>query len=269
MSEATDAAGTKRREGNQVPVIERMLDLLEIIERRPAGTSIRELSEFLDMPRSTVYRILNTLEARDVVRRSVSGSYLLGPRLLSLAANVVTGHDSELVKLANTHLERLSQATGEASKLSVLDGDGVLVIAVAHSSGAYGLTVKPGRRLPLHAGAASRILLAHMDGGDIARILNSPLPRYTDRTMCEPEEIGRSLAQIRRSGSALDDGEFSVGVMAVAAPVHDRQNKVVAAVSIPFLRIQDRSRIETLRTAVTGVAKLISQELLNRPTHSG
>lgn len=268
MSEAADARATKRREGNQVPVIERMLDLLEIIERRPAGTSIRELSEFLDMPRSTVYRILNTLEARDVVKRSFSGSYLLGPRLLSLAANVVTGQDPDLVKLADTHLERLSQTTGEASKLSVLDGDGVLVVAVAHSSGEYGLTVKPGRRLPLHAGAASRVLLAHRDGSDIARILNGPLPRYTDTTICDAEEIGRSLAQIRRAGSALDDGEFSVGVMAVAAPVHDRQNKVVAALSIPFLRTQDRTRIDTLRTAVTDAAKLMSQELQNRLAHS-
>ena len=269
MSEAGDTTGTKQREGNQVPVIARMLDLLEIIERRPAGASIRELSEFLDMPRSTVYRILNTLEARDVVKRGFSGAYLLGPRLLSLAANVVAGHDSDLAKLANTHLERLSQSTGEASKLSVLDGDGVLVIAVAHSAGAYGLTVKPGRRLPLHAGAASRVLLAHMDGGDIARILNGPLPRYTDTTMCEPEDIGRSLAQIRRTGFALDDGEFSVGVMAVASPIHDRQNKVVAALSIPFLRTQDRSRIDTLRAAVIDAAKLISQDFQNRLAQSG
>jgi IclR family acetate operon transcriptional repressor len=264
MSETSETPGTKRREGNQVPVIERMLDMLEIIERRPGGTSIRELSEFLNLARSTVYRVLNTLEARDIVKRSFSGSYVLGPRLLSFAANVVTGHDSDLVELANTHLERLSHATGEASKLSVLDGDGVLVIAVAHSSGEYGLTVKPGRRLPLHAGAASRVLLAHMDGADIARILNGPLPRYTIKTLCDPEEIGKSLAQIRRAGSTLDDGEYSAGVMAVAAPVHDRHNKVVAAISIPFLHTQDEARVEKLRTAVSTAAKLVSAELRAR-----
>lgn len=264
MSEISEEAETKRREGNQVPVIDRMLDMLEMIERRPGGTSIRELSDFLSMARSTVYRILNTLEARDIVKRSFSGSYVLGPRLLSLAANVVTGHDSDLVELANTHLERLSQATGEASKLSVLDGDGVLVIAVAHSSGEYGLTVKPGRRLPLHAGAASRVLLAHMDGADIARILNAPLPRYTSTTLCDPDAIGKSLAQIRRTGAAFDNGEYSAGVMAVAAPVHDRHNKVVAAVSIPFLHTQDEARIEKLRSAVSAAAKAISTDLLRR-----
>lgn len=264
MNEVLAEASTKSRDGNQVPVIAHMLDMLEIIERRPGGTSIRELSGFLHMARSTVYRILNTLEARDVVKRSFSGSYVLGPRLLTFAAHVVTGHDPDLVELANAHLERLSQETGEASKLSVVDGDGVLVIAVAHSSGAYGLTVKPGRRLPLHAGAASRVLLGHMDGADIARILNGPLPRYTNATLCDPDEIGKSLAQIRRSGSALDNGEYSAGVMAVAAPVYDRHNKVVAAISIPFLHTQDEARVETLRAAVDRAARQVAADLQAR-----
>jgi DNA-binding IclR family transcriptional regulator len=264
MTINADEAASRRREGNQVPVIERMLDMLEIIERRPDGTSIRELADFLNMARSTVYRILNTLEARNVVKRSLSGSYVLGPRLLSFAANVVNARDSDLVEIANNHLERLSQTTGEASKLSVRDGDAVLVIAVAHSSGEYGLTVKPGRQLPLHAGAASRILLAYMEGDEIARILNGPLPRYTDKTLCDPDEIGKSLAQIRRQGTALDNGEYSAGVMAVAAPVRDRAGAIVAAVSIPFLNTQDEARIEKLRSAVLATAKAISSELMAR-----
>lgn len=264
MTIESDDAVSKRREGNQVPVIERMLDLLEIIERRPAGTSIRELSDFLAMPRSTVYRILNTLEARNMVKRSLTGSYVLGPRLLAFAANVVNARDSDLVEIANNHLERLSQMTGEASKLSVRDGDAVLVIAVAHSSGEYGLTVRPGRQLPLHAGAASRVLLAYMDGDEIARILNGPLPRYTGRTLCSAEAIGTSLAQIRRQGWALDTGEYSAGVMAVAAPIRDRSGVIVAAVSIPFLSTQDEERIEKLRAAAATTAKAISQELMTR-----
>lgn len=262
MAIGSDEARSKGREGNLVPVIENMLDILEVIERRPGGTNIRELCEFLNMARSTVYRILNTLEARDVVKRSLTGSYVLGPRLLAFAASVVNARDSDLVEIANNHLERLSQATGEASKLSVRDGDAVLVIAVAHSSAAYGLTVRPGRKLPLHAGAASRVLLAYMDGDEIARILNGPLPRYTDKTLCTADEIGRSLAQIRRQGWALDSGEYSAGVMAVAAPVRDSRGGVAAAVSIPFLGTESKERIEQLREAVVAAAELISRELL-------
>src|SRR3954451_23888307 len=119
----TNEIAVGRREGNHVPVIERMLDILEIIERRPDGANIRELSDFLEMPRSTVYRILNTLEAREIVRRGLSGAYVLGPRLISLGANVSIGPSVDLADVAVAHLERLSLSTGEASKLSIRDGD--------------------------------------------------------------------------------------------------------------------------------------------------
>ncbi len=250
-----------RREGNHIPVIERMLDILEAIERRPDGANIRELSDFLEMPRSTVYRILNTLEAREVVRRGLSGAYVLGPRLLSFAANVSIGPGSDLAHIAGVHLERLSQSTGEASKLSIRDGDGVLVIATAHGSGEYGLNIKPGRSLPLHAGAASKVLLAHLADEEIARVLKAPLEKYTDRTFSDPRNLARELKQIRAQGWAIDSGEYSPGVIAVAAPVQNKLGEAVAAVSIPFLSTHDKSRIEKLTAAAIATAKAISRLL--------
>ncbi|WP_262268867.1 IclR family transcriptional regulator [Microvirga yunnanensis] len=257
----TNEIAVGRREGNHVPVIERMLDILEIIERRPDGANIRELSDFLETPRSTVYRILNTLEAREIVRRGLSGAYVLGPRLLSLAANVSIGSSSDLAGIATPHLERLSFSTGEASKLSIRDGDGVLVVATVQGSGEYGLNIKPGRRLPLHAGAASRVLLAHLSQEEVNRVLKSALERFTDHTISDPRKLAKELKQVRVQGWAFDNGEYSPGVVAVAAPVQNKRGDTVAAVSIPFLSTGDDTRIAKLRTAVCNTAKAISKEL--------
>jgi|tagenome__1003787_1003787.scaffolds.fasta_scaffold20878431_2 IclR family acetate operon transcriptional repressor len=264
MTTDHEALQRGQREKNRVPVLERTLDILDIIERRVDGATIRELSSGLNMPRSTVYRILNTLEEREMVRRTLSGSYMLGSRLLSLAANVVSGHDVKLVDIANARLEGLSRATGEASKMSVRDGDGVLVIAVAHGSAEYGLSIKPGRKLPLHAGAASKVLLAHAPEEDIMRILQAPLQRYTDQTVENPAALKRELNRIREVGWAFDNGEYSSGVQAVAAPVMDSAGRIVAAISIPFLSGGETAKTERLLAAVREAARSMSEDLQSR-----
>jgi DNA-binding IclR family transcriptional regulator len=83
-----DEAG-ERPARNGLPVIDRLGDLLDFLEQHPAGATIRDLTRSLELPRSSVYRSLNTLEAHGIVRRSPAGAYTLGPRLLALAAQVV------------------------------------------------------------------------------------------------------------------------------------------------------------------------------------
>src|SRR4029078_9195221 len=83
------------------------------------------------------------------------------------------------------HLERLAQETGEACKVSVRDGDGILVVAGAQGTREYALTVVPGQRLPLHARAASKILRAFMAKAELAEFLTRPLARYTSRTFAD------------------------------------------------------------------------------------
>ena len=138
---------------HRIPVIDRMLDVLFLMEKREIGVSIRELVDTLKLPRTSLYRILNTLEHRQMVRRNREGQYRLGPRLAALAAHVVP--DIDLPAIAAPHLRRFVNETGDACKLSVVDGDEVLVIAAADGKREYALSVAPGQRLPLHAGAAS------------------------------------------------------------------------------------------------------------------
>src|SRR5580693_3988994 len=102
-----------------------MMEMLFVLEKRPDGATIRDLVEALGVPRTTVYRILNTLEHHDVVRRSGEGLYRLGPRLLRLAARSIgdsKGYD--IATIAPPFLRSLSSETGEGSKISIVDGEG-------------------------------------------------------------------------------------------------------------------------------------------------
>src|SRR5258708_10756735 len=111
-----------------IPVIDRMMDVLFLLEKRTGGATIRDLVDRLRLPRTTVYRILNTLQFHDVVRRSADGSYRLGPRLLALAARAIgDAHDYDLATLPKPHLQRLAHAIGQGSKTSVPDAAGVPV----------------------------------------------------------------------------------------------------------------------------------------------
>jgi len=247
---------------HRIPVIDRMMDVLFLLEERRQGATIRDLVDRLALPRTTVYRILNTLQFHDVVRRSGDGSYRLGPRLLALAARAIgDAHDFDFAALSKPHLERLSQETGEASKLSVRDGDALLVVAVAQGRREYALTVVPGQRLPLHAGAAGKVLLAFMPATELAGFLARPLERHTSRTFSDRKRLQAELARIRRQGWAQDKGEYAPSIHAFAAPVADRGGRVIAALSVPFLSGASPAHMEKVRVAAIAVAGEIAAGL--------
>jgi DNA-binding IclR family transcriptional regulator len=248
---------------HRIPVIDRMMDVLALLEKRNNGASIRELVDFLGLPRTTVYRILNTLQHHDVVRRTAEGAYRLGPRLLSLAARTLPdAQDYDLAALSRPHLEALAEKTGEGCKVSVLDGNGVLVVAAVQGTREYALTVVPGQHQPLHAGAASKMLIAHLPKEELdAALGDGDLFRYTAKTITDRKRLATELGKIRREGWSEDRGEYAPSILAYAAPIRDRSGKVVAALSVPFLQGSSPEHMEVIRVAAIAVAGAIAADL--------
>jgi DNA-binding IclR family transcriptional regulator len=248
---------------HRIPVIDRMMDVLSLLEKRNNGASIRDLVDLLGLPRTTVYRILNTLQFHDVVRRTAEGTYRLGPRLLALAARTLAdAQDYDLAALSRPHLEQLSEKTGEGCKVSVLDGNAILVVAAVQGTREYALTVVPGQRQPLHAGAASKMLIAHLPRKELDELLgDAELFRYTNKTLADRKRLFAELARIRRDGWSQDRGEYSPAICAYAAPIRDRSGKVIAALSVPFLQGSSPTHMEIIRVAVIAVAGAIAADL--------
>jgi len=258
-SEPMDTLAADAALKHRIPVIDRMMEVLGELEAREAGATISDLVAKLDLPRTTIYRILNSLQLHDMVRRNEAGAYHLGRRLLGLASHVAAASGPlDLVPFATPVLEHLSATLGEASKLTVIDGDRVLVIAAAQGRRAYALSVAPGQRMAAHAGAAGKLLLAHLPEPMLAQWLSRPLEAVTPKTITDPRRLRIELARIRRQGWALDKGENGVSILAFAAPVIDHNDKVVAAISVPFLLGAEPGRMDEIRCATITAAQALS-----------
>lgn len=245
-----------------IPVIDRMMEVLEELKHRPAGQTVRQLTETLKQPRTTIYRILNTLRRHEMVRRDDAGSYHLGIRLLHLASRAASNAtDFDLASLSQPFLDKLAAELGEGVKLSVRDAEGVMVLAAARGRREYSLMVTPGQRLPIHAGAASKVLLAHLPAAEIEVWLSQPLLAYTPKTIADPKRLRSELLRIKRLGWAHDKGENALSIHAFAAPVARLTGAVIAALSVPFLAGTEPSRTEEIRMRTIKTALDISAAL--------
>lgn len=260
--EATGAEARNPADRHRVPAIDRTMEVFSLLERRPGGASLRDLATVLALPRTSVYRILNSLETHGMVRRSGEGAYTLGPRLTSLAARVLAeGQPYDIAAIATPHMERLSGQVGEACKLSVLDGNGARVLMAVQGTREFALTAAAGQRLPLHAGAASKMLLSALPKAEIEAFLQAPLVSFTMRTCTDPGRLRSELARIARRGWAHDKGEYAPSVHAYAAPIPDRQGRIVAALSVPYLAGADAHRMELVRVATIAYAAAIAADI--------
>jgi DNA-binding IclR family transcriptional regulator len=248
---------------NTIPAIDRMMGVLSVLAEQPGGASITALTATLALPRSTIYRILNTLEAHGVVQRDGSGCYRLGRRLLTLAANVPScAEQLDLAALAQPFLDKVAISDGHSVKLSVLDGEEVLVLAAAQGRRPYALGVTPGQRMPINAGAAGKLLFAFEPVEFQARRLSRPLAAFTSRTITDPKRLKAEAARIRRQGWAQDRGESAPNIYAFAAPIRDHGGRVLAALSIPFLHGTGSEQAEDIRHAVIATADEIGKALI-------
>jgi|AraplaMF_Cvi_mMF_1032049.scaffolds.fasta_scaffold00012_18 DNA-binding IclR family transcriptional regulator len=260
-SDSNSASSLAREDKNHIPVIDRMLDILELIELRQSGIVIKDLCERLSVPRSTVYRILNTLEARDVVKRAASGAYVLGPRLMNFAANVTDTRGTDIAQIAVGPIERLSLDIGQSVKVSIVYNGLALVVCCAQSTQDFAITVRPGRTIPLHSGAASKILLANVPEAEREKILSRPLRSFTSKTITDPDKLREELEEVRATDWSVDVGEHGEGIHAMATSIRDGDGNVVAAISIPYLGTHARADLTVMRQSLIKTAQAISKEL--------
>jgi DNA-binding IclR family transcriptional regulator len=241
-----------------IPAIDRAMEILDALAQGGPAT-IGDLAKRCAIARSTVYRTLNTLAAHHAVERAEGDAYRLGPALLRLARAVPRGLD--LAAIARPILDALAVELGMSAKLSIVDGREALVIATSEAPGGYSITTQVGRRFPLHAGAASKLLLAYLPEDRRKSLLSGRLEAFTARTIVARAALAVSLDRIRAAGFAEDDGEFADGVRAFAAPVFDAGDGCVAAVSVPFAAGVDTERAVRIRKAVAAAGKALSRQL--------
>ena len=241
-------------------VLDRTFSILELFDEDHAEWNASEVARAVGLPVPTAHRILTALKHRGYVAQDeASKRFRLGVssmRLGDRARSVV-----DLRTLALPVLQRLVEETDETALLTVVshDGDGASCLERVETSQSLRLSVSPGRRLPLHAGASQKALLAFMSERAIDATLDSKLERLCQATITDPNVMRDELARIRRRGWAGSFEETNVGVWGVAVPVLDDDGDVTCAVGVagPSARLSAtnvRADIERVHAAALEIA---------------
>jgi len=245
---------------NHIAVIERMMRVLENFQGE-REVSLATLASRSTMVKSSVYRILFTLERLGYVEKNGDGQYSITGRIARLGGQ--TRSPSDLPALAQPFMLELVRRFQETVNLGVLDGDEVLYIRVLESPHTFRLAAHAGIRSPLHSTALGKALLASLPDAELQRLAKRcNFQRFTRNTICEVAPFMRELVRVRRRGYAIDNMEDSDGARCLAAPIFDDDGRGVAAISIsgPSSRVH-RARDPEVTEALIGACKQISKLL--------
>ncbi|MFM7252363.1 MAG: IclR family transcriptional regulator, partial [Ilumatobacteraceae bacterium] len=206
-----------------VQSIERAFAVLRSLAAGPAG--VTDIAERVGLPKSTVSRLLSTLEELGAVEQvAAGGHYRIGWAMIELSAAARPGRS--LVSLARPHLAELNRLTGAAAGLSIPDGTEMLYLDQITPDSELQVRDWTGHRIPMHAVPSGQVVLAFDD--ELAeRLMSTPLQRFTQHTITDPASLRARLASVRAAGYALALEEFAEGLNSVAAPVRDAAGRVV------------------------------------------
>jgi DNA-binding IclR family transcriptional regulator len=203
--------------------------------------SMAELAARSGFPRPTVYRIVAGLLEHGLVAAQPDGTYVLGPRLLSLASRSWSRFDLRVALLPDLHA--LRDATGQTVHLAVPAGDAMVYIEKLDGPGAVRMASRIGGQLPLHCSAVGKACLATLEPAALdARLAALPLPRLTPATLASASALRAELAQVRRQGYAVDNEENEPGIVCYGVALCDASGRAVAGVSVSTLAFHQPAR---------------------------
>lgn len=258
ITRGPENAGTQGRNATA----DRAIDILLLFNEEQPVLTAEEVSARLGMPRSTTYRYLQSLRSSGLVEENdSSGGFRLGPAIFRLAS--VARQGLGLLEIALPIMRELVARTGETALLTRRTGSQVVCIERVESTQRVRLSYERGHVLPLHAGASAKVLLAFLEPDEVEAILSADqLPRYTERTMTDPDTLRHQLEIIRARGYAMSEGEVDMGVRGIAAPIFDSRKRITAGLSVagPAFRIDDTALPGVIQ-AVQEAAQRMSQRL--------
>ncbi|MDD4600229.1 MAG: IclR family transcriptional regulator [Negativicutes bacterium] len=253
------------QQGIMVQSIERAIQILNCFNGSNQELTLNAIASELNLNKSTVHGILNTLKHYDMVEQDEErGKYRLGMHLLVLGNRLLDR--LEIRTVASPVIQELSEQVGETVHLVILRGTDVVYIDKCTSSKSFQVFTAVGMSYPAYVTGVGKVLLADKSDDELCEIIPPVLNKVTEYSIGSREELLVKLAQVRKQGYAFDKDENEIGLSCVAAPIFDYSGKAVAAMSIagPSARLDDK-RMQELIGAVQNAAAEISRRLGYRP----
>lgn len=243
--------------GKTIGAVVHAIELLRCVSQAQAPLGVNEIARRIGVHKSTISRLVATLEREHLVERdSGTERITLGLGLAALASPVLVG--LELKDVVRPHLRELARRSGETASFSVWEGTQAVSLEQAPGAGAVRTFSAPGRRDPGHSSAAGKMLLAHAGQDAIDAYCAKPLARFTERTITKPSRLRAELEAIRARGYAINTGETEIDIGAVSAAVCNGSGRIVGTVTVtvPVYRFGSERQAELAELVFGAAAKL-------------
>ncbi|MED4403533.1 IclR family transcriptional regulator [Metabacillus fastidiosus] len=245
-----------------VKSVDRALRIITMVSTRKEGMGVTELAAFLDLNKSTIFRLLATLAEHGFIEQDQeTKKYRLGYKYLELSSMLLESID--LRTQAKPFLKELESHTNEVIHLVVYDQGEVVYIEKLEGNETLRTHSQVGRRAPIHCTSVGKVILAYLPDEEILNIIEKHgLPKHTEQTISDKEAFLEELNRIKEQGYGTEFEENEPGITCIAAPIFDNSKKITAAISIsgPSIRMTDE-RLAELKTVLIDIGNKISKRL--------
>ena len=243
-------------DANTIGAVETSFAILESLKELN-GARVTDVANHLEIPKSTAHDHLQTLYRAECVVKE-GDDYRVGARFLELGGHARA--NMRLYRVAKEEVDKLADETGEQANLMIEEHGRGIFLHQAHGRDAVTADTYPGKRIYLQTTALGKCILAHLPDERVSSIIDRHgLPEITKNSITTPEELTDELEAVRERGYAIDDEERIEGMKCIAAPIIDRSDDVLGAVSVsgPTSRMQGQRFEEEIPSTVRRAANII------------
>jgi IclR family transcriptional regulator, KDG regulon repressor len=242
----------------RVPAVYRAVQMLELLATSLNGLSLAELARQTGYPKSSLFRILVTLEEKSIVQLDKDRSlYMLGMKLIDWGNRALDKID--LKSITHPHLVRVAHETRESYYVAILDDSEVIIIDRADTPEIWRMVTRLGQRSPVHATASGQVLLSEAADDVVDGIIaKTGMKRYTPRTIVSAPKLKKRLLQVRKDGYVVGDAEYKPDLCVIAAPIRDHHGKISAALMTALAS----ARVQRNKALVKDIVDILKKEAL-------
>jgi DNA-binding IclR family transcriptional regulator len=239
-----------------VPAVQRTIQVLEILAASQNGFSLADLSRQTSIPKSSLFRILLTLDRSSIVHLDEArGTFSLGAKLIDWGNRALDKID--LKSVTHPHLVRLANETRESYYVAVLDENEVIIIDRADTPEIWRMVARLGQRSPVHATASGQVLIADLSPEMLDAVLSRVgLKKFTPFTLTSASRLKARLKEVRERGYVVADAEYKPDLCVIATPIRDHHGRAAAA----LMTALQSERARRNRALVSGIVDILKSE---------
>ncbi len=236
-----------------ITAVDRAIDVLSALGIGQNRT-IRDLGNELDITKSTLHRLLQTLEYRGLVKKdAVTEKYALGYKILELAADLKKDH--EIREIAYSHMQTLSEEHGDTVQLAILENEEIVIVETVDGTNDLRVFAQPGQKYPVTYGNFGRVFLSGYSDEKIKELISS-MPKN------EADKFLEEVSEVRKNKAAVGIDTPIEGAVSIAVPILNSRDEIVASLSLAGVKTQVKTeKIDQIKISVIETGGKISQDI--------